>query len=718
MAASHVHSGHLTLVVVLHLVFSIVAIAFLSYKVYFPDNELSSKVYHLEKQLFSIREEISLAGTSYGVTTVRSPTSKPTAAKFYRHERYRRTGRKDPKSGSDDEILAECVKNLLNNLQVTDIAVNGTWKLVCVRGPTGPAGAPGEPGPRGSTGTPGSRGRRGRKGTDGKTGPRGPPGALGLPGPPGVLGPRGSPGSPGNGKTGPRGPPGALGLPGPPGVPGSRGSPGPPGNGKTGKPGIPGTSANETFVENLVKKMMVTMFGPPRFTTKTPSPVSVREGENLSLEISVSGNPAPKITWSVHGRDYGDKSRFNITDKIFEIRGVRFEDQGMITCRAENLFGIQETKVDLVVLGAPRFPKSPPGQVIGYLGKEAKLQCNVLGNPTPEVNWARSPATPLPHNRTVTSKDSLLITSTAVGDGGIYFCTATNKYGMIIHGTFLKAKPIESPVFTSKPATLITVPNIRDSVRVNCSAKGLPLPQITWYKDNVIINSTTNITTDQVTSEYEISQFEPSDQATYKCVVRNEYGDTITAAARIVLPNCGDPGKSNNTIVISTNHWSGGYVRYLCHPGYTMFGQAVRKCLPSGQWSGDMPPTCTDKPECLRHTTIDDQTRYYARYFTAGGDKCDHRLTEGWYRFLFFASMATNYYSGSTRYCDTWGRGWLTGSHPTVSDGIVNRKVCFAHSSSSRCPYSTYIKVRNCGKFYVYKLKPTPVCNLRYCTNW
>ncbi|XP_068747699.1 uncharacterized protein [Montipora capricornis] len=661
MAASPVYSSHLTLVVVLHLVFSIVSITFLSYKVYFPDNELSTKVFHLEKELFSIREGISLAGTSYGVTTVPSPTSKSTAGKFYRNERYRRTVRKDPKSGSKDKIRrAECVKNLLNNLQVTDIPVNGSGKLVCMRGPRGPRGGPGspgpagKPGPRGSTGLPGSRGRRGHKGTDGKT----------------------------------------------------------------GKPGIPGTSANETFIENLVKKMMVTNFGPPRFVTKTPSLVSVREGENLSLEISVSGNPAPKITWSMHGQDYRDRSRFNITDKIFEIRAARFEDQGMITCRAENLFGIQETKVDLVVLGAPRFPKSPPGQVVGYLGKETKLQCNVLGNPTPEVNWARSPATPLPHNRTVTSKDSLLITSTAVGDGGIYFCTATNKYGMIIHGTFLKAKPIESPVFTSKPATLITVPNIRDSVRVNCSAKGLPLPQITWYKDNVIINSTTNITTDQVTSEYEISQFEPSDQATYKCVVRNEYGDTITAVARIVLPNCGDPGKPNNSIVISTNHWSGGYVRYLCHPGYTLFGQAVRKCLPSGQWSGDMPPTCTDKPECLRHTTIDDQTRYYRGYYSTTIKKCDHRLTEGWYRFLFFASMATSYSSGSNRYCDTIYRGWLTGSHPSVSDGIVNRKVCFAHSSSSRCLYSTYIKVRNCGKFYVYKLKPTPKCYLRYCTNW
>ncbi|XP_068679579.1 uncharacterized protein [Montipora foliosa] len=660
MAASPVHSSHLTLVVVLHLLFSIVAIAFLSYKVYFPDNELSTKVFHLEKELFSIREEITFARTTYGVTAVGSPTSKSTSPKFYRNERYRRTGRKEPKSGSKDEIHAECVTNLLNNLQVTDIAVNGTGKLVCMRGPRGPPGETGlrgpqgKPGLRGSTGLPGPRGRRGRKGLDGKT----------------------------------------------------------------GKPGIPGTSANETFIENLVKKMMVTNFGPPRFVTKTPSLVSVREGENLSLEISVSGYPAPKVTWSLHERNYEDKSRFNITGEIFQIRGVRFEDQGMITCRAENLFGDQETKVDLVVLGAPRFPKSPPGQVVGYLGKETKLQCNVLGNPTPEVNWARSPATPLPHGRTVSRKDSLFITGTAIGDDGIYICTATNKYGMIIHATLLTIRPVESPVFTSKPATLITVSNIRDSVRVNCSAKGSPLPQITWYKDNVIINSTTNITTDQVTSEYGISQFEPSDQATYKCVVRNEYNDTVTAAARIVLPNCGDPGKPNNTIVSSTNHWSGGYVRYLCHPGYTMFGQAVRKCLPSGQWSGDMPPTCTDKPECVRHLTIDDPTRYYFNIYGSNVYKCDHRLAEGWYRFLTGTVLATTYRSGSSRYCDTNYRGWLTESHPSVSDGIVNRKVCFTHSSDSRCPYSTYIKVRNCGEFYVYKLKPTPNCYLRYCTDW
>lgn len=40
-----------------------------------------------------------------------------------------------------------------------------------------------------------------------------------------------------------------------------------------------------------------------------------------------------------------------ITAHQFEIRGVRFEDQGIITCRVENLFGFQETKVELIVFG-------------------------------------------------------------------------------------------------------------------------------------------------------------------------------------------------------------------------------------------------------------------------------------------------------------------------------------------------------------------------------
>ena len=65
-------------------------------------------------------------------------------------------------------------------------------------------------------------------------------------------------------------------------------------------------------------------------------------------------------------------------------------------------------------------------------------------------------------------------------------------------------------------------------------------------------------------------------------------------------------------------------------------------------------------------------------------------------------------------YCGTHAPGYLTGGHPTVAQGIVSRKVCF-HWSSSCCQWSQYIRVRNCGAFYVYELSKPPVCNLRFC---
>ena len=71
----------------------------------------------------------------------------------------------------------------------------------------------------------------------------------------------------------------------------------------------------------------------------------------MSLNISASGNPVPKITWSLQGGTHYNQSRFKFTDKTFEIAEVRFEDQGMITCQAENVFGTRVAQVKLVVFG-------------------------------------------------------------------------------------------------------------------------------------------------------------------------------------------------------------------------------------------------------------------------------------------------------------------------------------------------------------------------------
>ena len=119
--------------------------------------------------------------------------------------------------------------------------------------------------------------------------------------------------------------------------------------------------------------------------------------------------------------------------------------------------------------------------------------------------------------------------------------------------------------------------------------------------------------------------------------------------------------------------------------------------------------------ECVHHMMINDDSRRVSS--TSTYHRCDSGLAEGWYRFINGRSMSSQ--CVKVHSCNTNYPGWLVGGHPSVSAGRVTRKVCFGQKRSSSCPctYYTYIMVRNCGSFYVFKLKRTPRCNLRYCTN-
>ena len=50
-------------------------------------------------------------------------------------------------------------------------------------------------------------------------------------------------------------------------------------------------------------------------------------------------------------KNHGNQTRFKTTVDKCVMDDVRFEDEGVITCRAENVFEVQETKVELTVLG-------------------------------------------------------------------------------------------------------------------------------------------------------------------------------------------------------------------------------------------------------------------------------------------------------------------------------------------------------------------------------
>ena len=100
-------------------------------------------------------------------------------------------------------------------------------------------------------------------------------------------------------------------LPGPPGPPGQKGKEGSPGKrgfpGKSGKQGIMGPSGPNGDVGLKGQKGDMGLAGMPGakgepskapVVAVSPKTLTVNEGESVSLQCSVSGNPKPVLKWS------------------------------------------------------------------------------------------------------------------------------------------------------------------------------------------------------------------------------------------------------------------------------------------------------------------------------------------------------------------------------------------------------------------------------------
>ena len=81
----------------------------------------------------------------------------------------------------------------------------------------------------------------------------------------------------------------------------------------------------------------------------------------------------------------------------------------------------------------------------------------------------------------------------------------------------------------SSPPSKIQVQNIGDSVRLICSARGLPLPKVKWLKNGDIISMAAQEENDLIKSEFVIVRFKPSDAGIYTCLFENEQNGTAEA---------------------------------------------------------------------------------------------------------------------------------------------------------------------------------------------
>ncbi|KAL9975056.1 hypothetical protein ACROYT_G012172 [Oculina patagonica] len=290
------------------------------------------------------------------------------------------------------------------------------------------------------TGPKGNTGRRGRPGTRGRPGSSGPPGKhgpIGAQGPMGITGDIGMPGDPG--PVGPRGPPGMKGV-----------------------KGEPGQSIS---VPSLLQR---------------PVEMTVNESQTTILKCTADGNPSPKVTWSKLNSSLSVSRHVVESSGALILKDVRPGDDGVYSCKAENLLGQVNASAKLTVQFSPQLSLSS-NRLMAEEKQNVTIACTATGQPLPSITWSKSVGS-LPKDRTEVMNGTLKIYSATRKDAGIYICKAENILGSATNTALVV---IFSPLrFKVRPPQEVT-PVIGSSVHLPCVAESDLRTTITWTKDGM-----------------------------------------------------------------------------------------------------------------------------------------------------------------------------------------------------------------------------------------
>lgn len=124
--------------------------------------------------------------------------------------------------------------------------------------------------------------------------------------------------------------------------------------------------------------------------------------------------------------------------------------------------------------------------------------------------------------------------------------------------------------------------------------------------------------------------------------------------------------------------------------------------------------SCTEPCDAENHQEIDDPSRSTSNVWKPGTKaNCDSHLAKGWYRFMN-GEMPTE--RVDVNHCGTQAPIWMKGALPNTVKITEDRIACINFFNIfNGCYQSLLIKVRNCGGFFVYYLKPPFGCPIAYC---
>uniref|UniRef100_A0A8C2JGE0 Sidekick cell adhesion molecule 2b n=1 Tax=Cyprinus carpio TaxID=7962 RepID=A0A8C2JGE0_CYPCA len=274
--------------------------------------------------------------------------------------------------------------------------------------------------------------------------------------------------------------------------------------------------------------------------------------------------PQPQVTWFRDGRKIPPSSRIAITlDNTLVILSTVAPDAGRYYVQAvndkngENKTG-QPITLSVENVGGPADPIAPtiviPPRNTSVISGTSEVTVECVANARPliklSISWKKD-GVPVRSGLSDFNR-RLTVLSPVVSDSGFYECEAvlrSSSVPSVSAGAYLHV--LEPPQFVKEPEKHITA-EMEKVVDIPCQARGVPQPDIVWYKDAVPISPVKTPRYRVLAGgSLQVNGLLPDDTGMFQCFARNQAGEVQTntyLAVTSIAPNI-TAGPSDSTVI-------------------------------------------------------------------------------------------------------------------------------------------------------------------------
>ncbi|XP_043931808.1 striated muscle preferentially expressed protein kinase isoform X2 [Protopterus annectens] len=271
---------------------------------------------------------------------------------------------------------------------------------------------------------------------------------------------------------------------------------------------------------------------------------SVLEGQDVSLNVRVHGEPKPMVCW------LRNRQPIKIDSKHYSVEGengsctlyiiaVQKVDSGVYGCKAINEYGTKQCEAKLEVKAQPEVHSlavvAELQDITVSAGEMALFECQVTGPPDMDVDWLSSgkllqPALLNCKMHYDGKKCKLLLNSVHEDDSGIYTCKLSTAKDELNCSARLTVNPSIEPLFTKQIHDLDVIEG--RTARFDCKVSGTPPPLVTWthFGHEVTESENIRLVKERGLHSLIISHVSSENEGEYTVSARNPHGEVECCA--------------------------------------------------------------------------------------------------------------------------------------------------------------------------------------------